>query len=185
MQTIKQWVLEAAKINEEVQNTFGTLNAAQLNWKPSSEKWSVGQCLDHLVVTNATYFPAIQSIINQTKETTFWEKIPCLPGFFGKALLKSFQPGAQNKLRSPKTFRPAQSNIPADIVARFDDQQQQLIHMIQQTEHIDHQKVIITSPASRFVTYSMEDAINIILVHERRHFLQAQKVMEHTQFPSP
>ena len=183
MNTIKQWTEEAAMIAQEVKNTFGHLHAEQLNWKPEPAKWSVGQCIDHLMVTNTTYFPTLKRIADRRKETTFWEKVPYLPGFFGKALIKSFQPDAQSKLQSPKVFKPSLSTIPTDIIARFIDHQQELIALMQQTEGVHHRKLIITSPASRFVTYSLEDAFTIMLVHERRHVGQAKRVMEHEFFP--
>ena len=184
MNTIKQWTEEANRIAQEVKNTFGHLHAEQLNWKPEPEKWSVGQCIDHLIVTNTTYFPTLKSIADRRKETTFWEKVPYLPGFFGKALIKSFQPDAQSKLQSPKAFKPAMSIIPADIIDHFANHQQELIELIKQTEGVDHQRVIITSPASKFVTYSLRDAFNIILVHERRHLEQAKGVIANEYFPN-
>jgi hypothetical protein len=46
------------------------------------------------------------------------------------------------------------------------------------TEHLDLEKIIITSPALGMVTYSLMDAYRIIVVHEARHFQQAKRVTE-------
>jgi hypothetical protein len=183
MNTIEQWTAEAAVIAQEVRNTFGHLHVDQLNWKPEPAKWSVGQCIDHLITTNTTYFPILNSIITRTKRTTFWEMVPYLPTFFGKALIKSFQPEAQNKLQSPKVFKPSTSTIRASIIEDFANHQQELIEWIEKTENVDHRKVIITSPASPLVIYSLGDAFTIMLVHERRHIEQAKRVMQQEHFP--
>lgn len=183
MNAIQHWIEEAAMIAQEVTNAFAHLRADQLNWKPEPAKWSVGQCIDHLIVTNTTYFPTLRRIAAGNKETTLWEKVPFLPAFFGKALIKSFQPEAQHKLQSPRVFKPAKSTIPADIIERFVNHQQELMELIRKTEGADHSKLVITSPASRFVTYSLEDAFTIMLVHERRHIGQAKRVLAHELFP--
>lgn len=45
------------------------------------------------------------------------------------------------------------------------------------------ERTIITSPALNFVTYSLMDAYRILVVHERRHFQQARRVIEESGFP--
>ena len=52
------------------------------------------------------------------------------------------------------------------------------------TEHLDLENIIITSPVSAAITYSIMDAYRIIVVHERRHFEQARRVTEEPSFPS-
>ena len=37
----------------------------QLNWQPAPDSWSVGQCLEHLCITNEAYLPAISQAVNQ------------------------------------------------------------------------------------------------------------------------
>jgi hypothetical protein len=38
-----------------------TLSAEQLNWRPKPEVWSVGQCPQHLCLSNEVYLPAIST----------------------------------------------------------------------------------------------------------------------------
>jgi hypothetical protein len=37
-------VTDLTTIADDAQLTFGNLTAQQLNWKPSTEVWSIGQC---------------------------------------------------------------------------------------------------------------------------------------------
>ena len=50
-----------SRLAVEVEEKLGGLSKKQLNWKPSPDVWSVGQCLDHLVVTNKQEIPAIKA----------------------------------------------------------------------------------------------------------------------------
>ena len=36
----------------DVQSAFGNLDARQVNWRPDAAKWSVAQCLAHLMAAN-------------------------------------------------------------------------------------------------------------------------------------
>jgi len=52
------------------------------------------------------------------------------------------------------------------------------------TEHLDLERIIISSPVTSVVTYSLMDAYRVIVVHEHRHFQQAKRVTEESGFPA-
>lgn len=174
---------ELDAVAREVQTLFGALTAQQLNWKPGAERWSVAQCLDHLITTNRQYFPTLKEVSAGTKQSTMWERLPLLPGLFGKMMVKSMNPAATRKMRSPRKFQPSNSNLGAGIVAAFVAHQQELTELMRGTARLDLRRVIITSPISRFVTYSLQDAYELIVVHEKRHLGQARRVVETGRFP--
>jgi DinB superfamily len=170
-------------IAREAKETFGALTPAQLNWKPSAERWSVGQCFEHLLNSNKGYFPIIDSVLAGQKPT-FWQRVPVLPGIMGKLLIKSLDPASTRKLKAPKDFVPAQSDISSSVINDFVAQQATIVEKMKATEHLDLEKIVITSPALRVVTYSLLDAYRVIVVHERRHFQQAQRVTADSGFPA-
>ncbi len=174
---------EAKAVAKDAQMTFGDLNANQINWKPSAEQWSIGQCFQHLINSNQEYIPHISQVINGQKKTSLWQSMPFLPGFFGRVLVKSLSPDSRQKLKAPKLFQPASSKTDPQIIGKFVAHQNDMIAMMKATEGIDLEKVIIYSPVSKMVIYSLLNAYRIIVVHERRHFRQAQRVMEEIGFP--
>jgi len=170
-------------INDETLAAFGDLTAQQLNWKPSAEQWSVAQCFDHLLTTNAAYFPVFDEILSGEKTPTFWERLPWLPAVWGKLLIKAVAPESQRKLKAPKIFRPSSSTVDEAIIRRFVEQQNQVIKYMKATEGLDLERIKIPSPVTGFITYSLLDAYRIIINHERRHLLQATRVSETDGFP--
>jgi hypothetical protein len=175
-------ITEANNIAAETTSTFGPLTAAQLNWKPSAERWSVAQCFEHLVTSNKGFFPRVDGVIAGIKPT-FWQRMPVIPGLAGKLLIKSLDPKSTRKIKAPKKFQPAQSDISASVLDDFVDQQAKIVDKMKATEHLDLDKIIITSPVAAAITYSMMDAYRVIVVHERRHFEQARRVTEEAAFP--
>ena len=175
-------IAAANGIAAETKSTFGRLTPEQLNWKPSPERWSVAQCFDHLLTTNKGYFPPVEGVIAGIKPT-FWQRMPVLPGLAGKLLIKSLDPKSTRKIKAPQKFQPAQSDISPSVLDDFVDQQAKIVEKMKATEHLDLEKIVITSPVASVVTYSLMDAYRIIVVHERRHFEQARRVTEEATFP--
>ncbi|HJX90330.1 MAG TPA: DinB family protein [Pyrinomonadaceae bacterium] len=163
---------------------FGRLNVEQLNWKPAPERWSVAQCFDHLVTSNASYFPVFDSVINGQKKSRAIERIPLLPNLWGMLLIKSLDPNATRKLKAPGRFQPSASDISGSIIEDFVEQQTKLAESIEAIKKLNPERIVITSPAASMITYRLMDAFRIIVVHEKRHFQQAQRVTQEVKFPS-
>ena len=175
-------IAEANLVATEAKLTFGQLTASQLNWKPSAERWSVAQCFEHLLTSNKGYLPIIESVLAGRKPT-LWERMPVIPGLAGGLLIKSLDPATTRKMKAPKSFEPAESDIRPSVIDDFVDQQGAIVEKMKATEHLDLEKIVITSPALSVVTYSLMDAYRIIVAHEHRHFQQAKRVTEEATFP--
>jgi hypothetical protein len=167
----------------DVSNSFGTLSAAQINWKPRPDSWSVAQCLDHLITSNKGYLPIFDQVLSGRKSRTIWERLPLFPTLWGRLLLKSLNPASTRKLKAPKPFEPAQSDIDASVVQNFIRQQETLDEKIGAMKSLNPDKIVITSPAAGLITYTLMDAYRIVVVHEERHVGQAKRVVAEVGFP--
>lgn len=170
-------------VSDEVRNSFGHMSSAQLNWKPSPEKWSIGQCLDHLLIGNLEMASQMELKLRGDGNPTFFEKIPLLPGIFGPLVVNAVSPGTARKSKNPKVLEPAESDIPADIVAKFLESQEKVADAMKMSDNVDLEKTIMTSPVAKFVTYSLLDGFRITVFHGQRHLAQAKRVMEMEGFP--
>ena len=172
---------QLGSIAEDARALFGALNETQLNWKPSANQWSVGQCFDHLIVTNRSFFPLLEKVGRGERRNSAWERWSPLSGFFGKIIARTLE--GERKFKAPKNIEPSSSDTPGDIIFKFAEHQREMSALLSATVGRDLNKVIITSPISRFVTYRLPDACRIVVAHERRHFAQARRVMETEGFP--
>ena len=181
--SLSEIIVQAEAIAGDVKAIFGDLDFRQINWKPSAESWSVGQCFDHLMTTNRQYFPQFDQIIKGEKRWTLWQRMPFLPGFFGNLVFGVISPSSDKKYKAPKNFQPTSSKIDPRIITNFVEHQSEVIEKMKASGGIDLENMIISSPASKVVIYSLFDAFRIIVAHERRHFNQAKRVMEAEGFP--
>lgn len=180
---LSKLIAEAEEIAENVKAAFGGLKIEQLNWKPNAKSWSIGQCLDHLIVTNELEFPAIEDSLKESYKNPFWSKLPFLPKFFGNFLIYMVKPENKRKFKAPKSFQPSQSSIGESIVADFIAHQQKVVRLFEQSGNLDLQKTKIVSPVGDFITYSLFDSFLVLVLHEQRHLNQAVRVMRTEGFP--
>jgi len=181
--SLPEILTEAESIALDAQSTFGHLNAEQINWKPSADQWSVAQCLEHLIATNRQLVAVFDQTINGSRQAKFLERLPILPGLWGRMMIKVVAPEGKRKFKAPPGAVPSSSTIDPHIVNQFAANQQEVIGKIKAVESMNPERIIITSPFAGFITYSLLDAARIIVAHERRHFAQAARVMTAEGFP--
>jgi hypothetical protein len=181
---IDGFVAELEAVASDAVKVFGGLSAAQLNWKPSAEQWSVGQCFDHLIKTNSTFFPDMRRVAAGTYKSSLWGRVSPLSGFFGRFILKSLDPEKGRKTKAPRVFEPAQSEVAADVIVKFVRHQSEVSQLMRGTAGANLRGLKVTSPVSPVATYSLLDAYRIVVAHERKHFEQARRVTQFQGFPA-
>lgn len=180
--TIHAWTQRIDELTADFQEAFGTLTYEQLNWKPAPNQWSIAQNVDHLIVINETYFP-IPELIREGRYRTPWTaRIGLVNTFFGNMILNAAKPDRSKKMRTFPIWEPAQSEVPPDILGRFERHQQELKELIEDSEDLLEREVVICSPANKYITYRLSRAFDIIVSHEQRHLEQAREVLD--QMPS-
>ena len=176
-------VEELSVVSAEAREVFGRLTRAQLNWKPSAESWSVGQCFDHLIQTNRCFFPEMERVAAGTFKSSLWARVSPFSGLIGRLIIGSLDPVKGRKTKAARVFLPASSDVDADVMERFASHQEELARRMRATAGVDLRRTMVTSPVTAVATYSLLDAYRIIVGHERKHFEQARRVTEEAGFP--
>ena len=174
---------ELEDIARDAQATFGGLDALQLNWRPEPAKWSVAQCLEHLVISNQWMFRAAGDALGDARPRTVWQRLPVLPGVVGRMLIRSQSPAATRQFTTSSKAAPATSDIGADIVRRFVEQHRDALTRVRALDERAAAGAIMTSPFLRVIAYSVLDGWRLLVAHDRRHLAQARRVMLLPEFP--
>jgi hypothetical protein len=174
-----------ADVARDVERMFGPLSARQLNWRPDATRWSVGQCLEHLLTTNRLMFVQADHALDPAHPRTVWQRLPGLPALFGKLLVRSQGPVVTRKYKAPAPARPATSDVAADLVQRFIAQHRQAVERVATLDEGRAARTVMTSPFASVVTYSVLDGWRLVVAHDRRHVEQARRVTQAAEFPKP
>ena len=170
-------------LGRQAQARFGALDTHQLNWRPDAARWSVAQCIEHLLTANRLMLRAAEDALDVARPRTFWQRAPLLPGFFGRALIRSQAPTSTRKYTASAKARPASSDVPADIVPRFVDQHRQAAEWVQRLDEPVAARTIMVSPFISVITYSVLDGCRLVVAHDWRHVEQATRVTSSPGFP--
>ncbi len=175
---MKNWDEQIDKTTQNFIETFGELSFKQLNWKPNAKTWSIAQNIDHIIITNKTYFPIINSIREGAYKTPWWGKLPFITSFFGNTVLKAVEPNRKKRMKTFSIWEPTKSEIPMGILDRFMKHQSKLKNIIKKSKDLLGQGIVISSPANKYIVYRLETAFEIMVAHEQRHFEQAKEVYQ-------
>lgn len=172
------WVNQLDQLTEAVISNFGLLRHEDLHFKPDANSWSIAENLAHLIVVNRTYFPVIEQIRNNTYKVPFIGKIPFLPKLFGSVLIEYVKPEKEEaKVKTFPIWEPTNFKEEGSILELFEKHQQALRNLRIDNEDLIQRKQIIASPANNNIVYSLDDAFDVILLHEQRHFIQSKAVL--------
>lgn len=114
---------QASLVADDTNRVLGPLSCAQLNWKPSEGESSIGQCFEHLMISNRPYVAICEGILAGRRRHRLWEQMPLLPQFFGRVLIRTLRPDSGRNVKAPPAFLPSSSHIAPVIIENFLGQQ--------------------------------------------------------------
>ena len=174
---IQKFLSEAPNLKALVSNEFGDLNEEHLNRKLSPDNWSVGECIEHLVVSHDQYLKEIRKVKFEAIKPGN-DSEPYKHSIFGNILVNAVSPEASRKVKTFKVFKPSNKLIGLGVIDDYHRSLDELIEVAKKFDEYDLNKVKISSPISNLIRLNLGDAFVIHLNHDRRHINQANKVLE-------
>ncbi len=166
---------ELASISADFQETFGQLSQEQLNWKPSTEQWSIAQNIDHIIRINESYYPLIQDLKEGKADKSLLARIPFFVRLFGNLIYTSVQAENSKKLKTLGIWKPKSTPLSTEIIEKLVTHNEQLADLISSCHSLIEEGAIISSPANKNIVYKLERAFEILISHEKRHLEQARR----------
>lgn len=157
------------------------LTPLQLNWKPSQDAWSVGQCLEHLRVTNEVYLPAMEASLTGRPLLAVQD---ITPGWFGRWFIRNYiDPSSESKrARAPKQIVPG-ARVDPHILDLFLTSNQAAREFVRRASDYDVNRIRFKNPFIPVLRFTVGTGLEIVSKHQRRHLLQAERVKQAEDFP--
>jgi len=166
---------------------FGSLSAAQLNWKPSKDVWSIAEIFAHLNGYAAYYHPAFFDKMAKTRFTTPKEIFNSSP--LGRSAWQSMKLGKQQnvkrKFNAPKNYNPilTTSLLNGAEVEQLLAGQHELLHVLEKAIAVNIRKVKVPISISKIIRLRLGDALLFVAYHNERHMQQAINLTKMSNFP--
>jgi len=157
------------------------LGIEQLNWHSVPGAWSVGQCLEHLCITNEAYLIPIAAALEEKADSPV-EQITS--GWFGRWFIRTFVEPSPNgrRVSAPSKIRPG-AKVDLSVIGRFLSGNKSCRELIVRTRSKDVNRIRFWNPFVPGIRFTVGTGLEIIASHERRHLLQAERVRDSANFP--
>jgi hypothetical protein len=156
------------------------LTEEQLNWQPAPGSWSVGQCLEHLCTRNEAYLPPISVAVNENRILLSSRLLPDGSGAGLFAALLS-------RRRSPSELRLQRRSGPRRTLAlpfsNAFSQETNPAGNSWSARAKNVNRIRFWNPFIPGIRFTVGTGLQIIVGHERRHLLQAERVPHSPSFP--
>lgn len=147
----------------------------ELNFRISTDSWSVLECLEHLNRYGDFYIPEISHRISSSAtspQATF------KPGILGNYFAQSMLPKEKlNKMKTLKAMNPIHSQLNKDVLNEFVKQQQLLLELLEKAQHIDLGKTKTSISISKLITLKLGDTFRFVIYHNERHIAQVERIL--------
>jgi hypothetical protein len=173
---IEHMISLGQKAAHRVTSEFGQLPTEILNLKPGENSWSIGQCLDHLIISDSLFFPAFEKIKTGAYQMNMVQKWSPLSKFFGNMMEHYISEKVHRKIKSPVIFLPARNEYTPEIIKEFEMHSSTILDYLKSSKETDLDKTILCSRLSRFVTFNLRTAFKMVIHHQYRHINQALHV---------
>jgi hypothetical protein len=181
--TTEGFLAELQRQSAQAESLLSGLSEAAINWQPDSGKsWSVGQCLDHLVIMNRIYVKAMHDAVEGNRDQLEPRKVPIQPsGWFTRLFISYEEPPPKIKLPAPKKIAPP-SQVTSAVVGDFQDTQKQLADFVREWGGADLGDLRLRDPLFP-LHLTLDTELLIVAAHNRRHLWQAENVKKNAGFP--
>lgn len=167
---------------ERVRELTAGLSRRQFNHKPTPDRWSVGQCIDHVAVSMGIYLEPMEPTI---EEAELRGGEPYGRGtFMGRLLVGALRkPGGRYK--APRRFQPASSDLDPDPVRReYERQTGRMQRALERADGLDLGRVKMPWPVFGLIKITLAQAFELQALHTTRHLDQAERVTRSDGFPA-
>ena len=163
------------------EQNFKTLSTEKLLKKTSPDKWSIGECLQHLVKYGEFYLNAMETQL--AKERNSEPTVIYKTGYFGNkfAEMLRYKEQGMKKMKAPKIESLYFTTVQENIVDIFLARQNKLLELLAKTKHLNLAKVKVPIALTRLIKTKIGDTLRFTIYHNQRHFIQAKKVLEAIQ----
>lgn len=176
----------AAAVRETAKSLTAGLSDAQFNWKPAPDRWSIAQCIKHLILTGTMAAneqeAAIAKLEQQGKRSDGPYEYGGITAKMGNMLMSAIEPPVQRRFKTAKKVYPAVHHDREAVVSEFVGVYERLEHNLRRAKGLDLGAVSVGLPIPLF-RIKLGQSMPFEIAHARRHLWQAGEVRRDPGFP--
>lgn len=163
------------EIESDLKELASTLTEAQFHAPPRTGGWSVGHCIEHLVLTGQAFFSRWDTALKDGSTKRAFGS-PNRYRWWQRRLLSLAEPPYKLKTKTRQVFLPCSHRPMKETLLRFFEMHQELARRLTTSSGLDLRDAKVQSPFVSWIWYPVGFSFDLALAHERRHIWQARQV---------
>lgn len=165
------------------QSLCAPLAPEAFNWQPGPSRWSVGQCLEHLNITERSMLAGMRRAAEQVRARDRRATAPTRHGWIMTWLIADMEPPVKRRYKTGTGFIPTLQLSKAEVLKEFVALHDDVRRLLEAVDGYDLGAAKMQSPFFKLLRYKLGSAIALLTAHDRRHLWQAREVVK--QLPAP
>jgi hypothetical protein len=142
---------------------------------PPAGGWSIGEVLEHLIVSADSYLEMLRRIVQERAGPRAHATATWKPSIMGGMLTESLR--NPRKLPAPRMYKPGPTPR-AGVLDEFLTRQEEVGRLIVAAGDLDWRQVRMRSPVLPIIRMNLGDALTVPVVHAERHAAQIERVLK-------
>src|SRR5690349_3673176 len=147
-QDLQNYHRQFESIKTDARSLLGDLNELQFNRQPGNDRWSIAQCIDHLVVTGRSSLSNIHRAIDKARSSGLFSPGPFRYGLIEKWFVRQMEPPARMKFKAPKAYLPSAFKPYVEAATTFYSLQEEFLACLEEANGIDLSRTKVDNAAS-------------------------------------
>jgi hypothetical protein len=168
---IERWLKEIEAIGRDARAVLDGLSPEQANQQPGTGRWSVVQNLDHTSRTAGPYLDRIEAGLASADGQP-----PVRPGLMARLLLRIMEPPVSMRVKTFRYLEPGDRLDPSAVMAEYEATNARLVHALKSATSAHFLRARFNSPYLAPIRIRLDQGVDILLAHARRHLWQARQV---------
>ena len=182
---LTDWLDELFRVEQEVRLELEPLSEAQFSWRPGPNRWSIGECLNHLAITSGLMLERVRPALEQSRTEQRTGQPPFKLGLLGGWFARMMERPGKRPMAAPGNFVPPSDVPKPQVLAAFYAVQEKLRNTLSAAQGLPLDRIKVGSAAkgAGWLRLNVAAGFASTLAHERRHVAQARRVRDVPGFP--
>lgn len=173
---INNFIMEFSNAKSHIKELNEKYSYDNFNSRPAENKWSAGDCLEHLNTINNLYLNNTYKVLEKTKKSDAQNK-NYKPRFLSQIFISLMKPESKLKFKAPGKLKKMYKGDLDETVKIFMKTQDDFIELAENVHSYDL-RIKVPSPVTNLIKFQLGEMFMVIIEHQKRHLAQAERALE-------
>lgn len=166
----------AAAVEAGLLQLTASLTEAEFHAPTRIGGWSMGQCIEHLVLTGHAFLPRLDAALKRARPLATNGPRASSYTWWQRQILRAFEDPCRFRSQAASMLVPCGRHSIDETVHRFQAMHHEITRRLEQSQAVDPRRTSVQSPLVSWMHHTIGFSFDVVLAHERRHLRQAWRV---------